>query len=193
MDEADVLGFTKHTAMILEGLNAHHLIPEFKRRSIPTDALAELSKDDLLVLGASEELAEKLQKQFKSRIRKIESVRSHEEETIGKLLDTLKMGRQQLYLIDTFLLYSHRRLMESSEDYLIDNNLNQRASGALVMAINSTLEDVKRLESQYRELSSFINEKSDVTSTKAIKGSVLTTVAVLTCLIFTWKIFCKST
>ncbi|XP_015119383.1 uncharacterized protein LOC107042731 [Diachasma alloeum] len=190
MEEADPLGFTKHTAMILEGLNAQDLIPEFKKRSIPTDALPELSKEDLVVLGASEELAEKLQKQFRSKVRKIEPIGDHDEEKIGKILDILKKGRQQLYLIDTFLLYSRRKLMESSGDYLIDRNLNERASEALVMAIKSTLGDLERVERQYKELSSFINEESDAKSSKAIKYSLLTAAAVLTCFMFTWKI-CK--
>lgn len=80
MEEADPLGFTRQTAMILEGLNAQDLIPEFKKRNIPTDALPELSKDDLMVLGATDELADKLQQQFKIRVRSIERVGDSDED-----------------------------------------------------------------------------------------------------------------
>ncbi|XP_011303749.1 uncharacterized protein [Fopius arisanus] len=190
MDNGDPLGFTKQTAMILEGLNARDLIPEFRKRNISTDALPELSKDDLMVLGATEELADKLQQQLKIRVKKIEPARDLNQEKIGKLLDTLKKGRQQLYLIDTFVLYSHRRIMESSIDFLIDQNKNERASEALVMAISSTLEDLGIVERDYWELSSFITEKSYGKLFKPIGESLLIAVAVLTCSIFAWK-FCK--
>lgn len=47
----DPLGFTKQTATMLIGLGAGELIPQFRKRNISTQALAALSKRDLLVLG----------------------------------------------------------------------------------------------------------------------------------------------
>lgn len=63
-DSEDPLGFTRRTAALLDGLGAGEIISEFKKRSISTAALAKLTKDDFIVLGASDKLAEYMFQQF---------------------------------------------------------------------------------------------------------------------------------
>lgn len=47
----DVLGFTNQTAILLCGMGAKDLVPTFKERNVSTVMLAELTVEDLKLLG----------------------------------------------------------------------------------------------------------------------------------------------
>lgn len=51
--------------MILEGLGAGDLIPQFKRRNISTQALSQLSKEDFMTIGANKDLSQIMVKQLR--------------------------------------------------------------------------------------------------------------------------------
>lgn len=47
----DYTGFTKQTSLLLDGLNASHLLKKFKARNISTKELGQLTLEDLKALG----------------------------------------------------------------------------------------------------------------------------------------------
>ncbi|XP_074112776.1 uncharacterized protein LOC141536271 [Cotesia typhae] len=171
----DVFGFTQQTAMILEGFEAADLIPEFKKRNISTSVLSELSKEDFMTLGASEELADKIVKQlgFKLRKPKLQFNSLIDNSTIReeKLTDMLKNTHQQLALLQIFINFNRVKLSKLTDDFVIDLNKNVRASEALHLVTKCAIQQLNDLQSDIRQLVTIV--EADETKNQSQKHKLI--------------------
>lgn len=149
----DPLGFTKRTASILEGLGAGDIINEFKKRNISTDALSKLTKDDFIKLGASDELADSMNQQFNLKNQYHQLIHLDDDNnSIKDLFEVLKSGREHLHLIKSFFTYAYKRVRMCPNDFIVDQNKNERASKILAQAAMATLHEVDQLEYHIAQL-----------------------------------------
>ncbi|KAH0564274.1 uncharacterized protein LOC123272840 [Cotesia glomerata] len=171
----DVFGFTQQTAMILEGFEATDLIPEFKKRNISTSVLSELSKEDFMTLGASEELADKIIKQLGSKLRKpkspFNSLIDNSSIREEKLTDIIKNTHQQLAFFQVFINFNRVKLSKLTDDYVIDLNKNVRASEALHLVTKCAIQQLNDLQSDIRKLVTII--EADETKNQSQKRKLI--------------------
>ncbi|KAF7997211.1 hypothetical protein HCN44_005488 [Aphidius gifuensis] len=154
----DPLGFTKRTASILDGLGAGEIVNEFKKRHISTDALGKLTKDDFIKLGASNELADSMYQQFNLKNQYRQLLDSNDDNRLKDLYDILKTGREHLHLISAFLTYANKRVRMSPNDFIVNQNKNERASKILAQATIATLHEIDQVEYHISQLLSQIRK-----------------------------------
>ncbi|XP_046426111.1 uncharacterized protein LOC124182636 isoform X2 [Neodiprion fabricii] len=134
----DVLGFTNQTAVLLSGMGAKELVPQFRERNISTEMLANLTHDDLVLLGASHELAHRMLKQLSPILRRTGL--------------TVLTPQQKL-----------DQLLESLENNEINGNL--RSSQALELAVAATISEIEEARSALQELKLFLEDGGTSRST----------------------------
>ncbi|XP_057326614.1 uncharacterized protein LOC130668372 [Microplitis mediator] len=196
----DVFGFTQQTAMILEGFNAGDLIPEFKKRNISTSVLSELTKDDFITLGASEELADNIVKEIGPKLRKskapLADLFDNPSNQSEKIIEIIKNSHLQLGFLQAFMNYNRVKLSKESCDFIIDLNKNTRASQALCLVTKCAIEQINNLQLDLHQLLTSM-KGADTTKNQSHKYKFIGGIGLSICLIgssiFVINILKKST
>ncbi|XP_015517166.1 uncharacterized protein LOC107222349 isoform X1 [Neodiprion lecontei] len=148
----DVLGFTNQTAVLLSGMGAKELVPQFRERNISTEMLANLTHDDLVLLGASHELAHRMLKQLSPILRRTSLTVLTPQQKLDQLLESLENNGKHLSLINAFVTYTRLRLNKEKMDSFIEINGNLRSSQALELAVAATISEIEEARSALQEL-----------------------------------------
>lgn len=74
------------------------------------------------------------------------------------MYDILKTGREHLYLLSSFLTYAYKRVRMSPNDFIVNQNRNERASTILSQAAIATLHEIDQVEYHISQLLSLIRK-----------------------------------
>ncbi|XP_046746815.1 uncharacterized protein LOC124411624 [Diprion similis] len=168
----DVLGFTNQTAVLLCGMGAKKLVPQFREMNISTEMLADLTHDDLVLLGADHELADRMLKQLSAISRRTGLTVLTPQQKLDQLLESLENNGKHLSLINAFVTYIRLRVNKEKMDSFIEINGNLRSSQALELAITATISEIRETRSALQELKSFLEDRGTSRSTTFYFGTL---------------------
>ncbi|XP_025154870.1 uncharacterized protein LOC112588619 [Harpegnathos saltator] len=147
-------GFTEQTKMLLRNIGAQSLIKECKKRKISTDELHKLTKEDFMVLGASEDFAEYIVKIFHNTNEKFK--RQKFEQNISDNIKILQVAEKQLALFHPFIAYFRVKLEKEPNNEFVDHDKPISASEVLCITVDYILREINDAELKLKELEDFI-------------------------------------
>ncbi|XP_048508556.1 uncharacterized protein LOC105689907 isoform X2 [Athalia rosae] len=184
INNEDPLGLTNQTAILICGMGAKELLPKMRDKNISTEVLADLTIDDLKLLGATPELADHMSKQISPLAKRLRRPTITSQKRLDELSNALVNSNKHLALLHAFIAYARLRMEKASIDSFIERDQNLYSSQALEMAIEATICEIHDARSALKNLELFLmGETTSKSPARYAQFAAFSTVALIACLV----------